>query len=392
MIPVDLPQPDHQQEAHSARLQAMISAELAANQGWLSFERYMDLVLYAPGLGYYSAGSAKLGQAGDFVTAPELSPVFGCCAADALAGVLSELGGGSVLELGAGTGRLAFDVLCELHRRDCLPQSYEILEISADLRERQQRCLAQLPASIRDRVIWRDRLPDSGFCGVILANEVADALPVQRFSRLESSVMELGVIATAQGFGWSPRPASDALCLAVDAIEQARGERLPEGFVSEVSLLAPRWITSLAQSLQRGAVFLIDYGLPRVEYYNDQRDDGTLACFYRHRLHADPFVLLGLQDVTAWVDFTGLAEAGTQAGLDVAGYTSQAHFLMDTGFDSALARHLKHADPLKSLSLRQAALTLVLPGEMGERFKCLALSKGVEVPRGFRLRDFSSRL
>ena len=392
MIPLDLPEVAADARAHSARLVELARASLARAGGWMSFAQYMDLVLYAPGLGYYSAGTAKFGRGGDFVTAPELSPVFGYCIADAIAGVLDALGGGAIMELGAGTGRLAADVLLELQRRDRLLCEYLILEVSADLRARQAAKLAELPAAVGSRVRWLDRLPETAFDGVILANEVADALPVQRFRRGADGVDELGVTEQADGFAWAPRPADAALSAAVAAIESDLGAPLHDGYESEVSSLTEGWVAGLGATLARGAVFIVDYGLPRAEYYSAARDTGTLSCFFRHRVHGDPFSLVGLQDITAWVDFTRVAEAGIAAGLDVAGYTTQSHFLIDTGFDAALARVLDGLEGLARHAATQAALTLMLPGEMGERFKCIALARGVEVPRGFRSRDFTARL
>ncbi len=392
MIPLDLPEVAAHDLAHSARLGVLVREAIRQAGGWVSFAHYMDLVLYAPGLGYYSAGAAKFGRAGDFITAPELSPAFGGCIADAAAGVLEELGTGVILELGAGTGRLAADVLLELQRRQCLPVEYLILEVSADLRERQAALLAELPSSLATRVRWLERLPDAPFDGVILANEVADALPVRRFRRGEDCIEELGVAERAQGFGWATRPADAALAAAVEAVERDLGAQLPAGFESEVSSLTAGWVAALAAALRRGAAFIVDYGLPRAEYYAAARDTGTLSCFHRHRVHGDPFILLGLQDITAWVDFTRVAEAGVAAGLDVAGYTTQSHFLIDTGFDAALARTLDGLEGLARHAATQAALTLVLPGEMGERFKCIALARDAGVPRGFRSRDFTTRL
>jgi len=392
MIPLDLPDVADDERAHSARLIECVRAALSRAGGWLSFAQYMDLVLYAPGLGYYSAGTAKFGRGGDFVTAPELSPVFGYCIANAAAGVLDELDRGVILELGAGTGRLAVDVLLELQHRQRLPTQYLILEVSADLRERQAARLAELPAMLAARVRWIDRLPDAPFDGLILANEVADALPVQRFRRGADGIEELGVADSGEGLGWAQRPADALLTAEVEAIEADLGARLPDGYESEVSSLTAGWIAGLAAVVGRGTVLIVDYGLPRAEYYSVARDAGTLSCFFRHRVHGDPFVRVGLQDITAWVDFTRIAEAGVAAGLDVAGFTTQAHFLIDTGFDEALARALDGLDGLARHAATQAALTLMLPGEMGERFKCIALARGVTVPRGFRSRDFTARL
>ncbi len=392
MIPLDLPEPGADEAAHSATVAALVRSEVDAAGGWLPFRRYMELVLYAPGLGYYSAGSAKFGRDGDFVTAPELSPVFGGCVADAVEGVLDELGGGAVLELGAGTGRLACDVLLELQRRGAPPRSYRILEVSADLRERQAAAVAGLPRELAACVSWLDRLPDGGHRGVVIANEVLDALPVERFRRAGERIEELGVVVDGEGFAWAGRPAGAVLGAAVAELETELGEPFGEGYASELSPLTAGFVAGLGAALERGALLLIDYGASRREYYAATRDEGTLACFYRHRVHGDPFVRVGLQDVTAWVDYTRVAEAALAADLEVAGYTTQAHFLIDTGFDRALA-HVQSAREGRALhAATQAALTLVLPGEMGERYKCMALTRGVAKPRGFRGRDFTASL
>lgn len=392
MIPLDLPPADRAATEHSLRVEAAVCEALERAGGWLSFAHFMELVLYAPGLGYYSAGTAKFGTGGDFVTAPGLSPVFGRCVAAFVGSVLETLGGGDVVELGAGTGRLACDVLTELAGLGRLPGRYRILEVSADLRARQAEMIAGLPAQLAARVEWLDRLPEPGLRGIVLANEVVDALPVHCFRRAAKGVEELGVARERQQFGWAARPAAPALAEAVATIEADLGEALPRGYRSEWCAAAGPWIGELARSLSQGAILIVDYGLSRRDYYAPARDGGTLACFYRHRVHADPFVRVGLQDLSAWVDFSGLAGAGLEAGLELAGYTTQAQFLLSTGFDAALSDHLAGLSGLEREAALQAALTLVLPGEMGERFKCVALTRDVPVPRGFQGRDFSSRL
>ena len=394
MIPTALPAPDAAASAHSARVRRAVAEAIAGSGGFLPFDRYMELVLYAPGLGYYVAGAARFGRGGDFVTAPELSPVFGECIAATVAEVLAALaGGGAVLELGAGSGRLACDVLAALAARGQLPERYEILEVSADLRQRQAASLASLPASLSARVSWRDTLPPAGFRGIILGNEVADALPVRRFRRTRAGVLELGVASADDGaFGWASRPADEGLTRLVADIEAELGRPLGEGYESEVCAVLPAFVASLADALGEGLVLLVDYGYGRQEYYDPARSAGTLACFYRHRIHADPFLLPGLQDLTAWVDFTQVATAGVACGLELIGYTTQAQYLLDAGFAAAVAQTTGALDGVPRLNALAAAQTLVLPGEMGERFKCLALARGVVPTVGFRGRDFSARL
>lgn len=394
LTPLDLPPLTPDEQAHSARVTAHIRAELAAAGGWLPFARYMELALYAPGLGYYSAGARKFGRDGDFVTAPEISPAFGRCVATQCAEVLDALGGGSVLELGAGTGSLAAEILAALDREGRLPERYLILEVSADLRERQQARLASLPPALRARVAWLDALPATVH-GVLVANEVLDALPVERFRRTVDGVERLGVGVGADGesFVTVPRPAAPDLVAAVAAVEQDLGARLPAGYASEVCLALAPWLAAVTAPLERGAVLLFDYGVPRADYYALDRDGGTLACHYRHRRLDDPYARVGLQDLTAWVEFTRAAEAALAAGLEIAGYTTQAHFLLGTAFDAHVADLVREAGPGPGALLAHGAARLVLPGEMGERFKCLALVRGLDGPlRGFALRDFTATL
>ncbi len=377
--------------AHSCRLVEHIRAEIAEAGGLLPFDRYMDLVLYAPGLGYYVAGSHKLGEGGDFVTAPELTPLFGRCLAHQVAEVLASMDGGDVLEFGAGSGALAAALLPELATLGRLPDRYLILEPSPDLRRRQREAMEALGTQPAQRVQWLDVLPDA-FEGVMLANEVVDAMPVHGFAIRQGRVVERCVRVADAGFeDFYREPASEDLLKAVQALCEA-GLALPEGYRSEVNLRAAPWVASLGRSLQRGVLFIIDYGYPRGEYYLPERDMGTLMCHYRHRAHGDPYHLPGLQDITAYVDFTALAEAGVAAGMSVAGYASQANFLLGCGLERMMAQS-DPADPLAHLSALQGVKRLLLPGEMGERFQVLALGRALQVePMGFSLRDLRHRL
>jgi SAM-dependent MidA family methyltransferase len=374
---------------HEARVVARIRAELAAEGGWLPFARYMELALYAPGLGYYAAGAHKLGAGGDFVTAPELSPVFGRCVASQVGEVLATLGGGDVLEIGAGSGALAVEVLATLERVGQAPRRYRILETSPDLGQRQRQAIARLPAALAARVDWLERIPEERLQGVVLANELLDALPVERFRMGAAGVEALGVGLEQNRFAWVARAADAALAGAVAAL----GVPLAPGYESELCPGLAAWLASVTAPLAAGVVLLIDYGCARAEYYSPARDGGTLGCFHRHRRHEDPFVNVGLQDLTAWVDFTRVAEAGLAAGLEVAGFTTQAHFLLANGFERHLAA-LRAALPAEREPLAApAALKLVLPSEMGERFKCIALGRDYPVPlAGFALRDFTATL
>jgi SAM-dependent MidA family methyltransferase len=388
---IDLPQPARDALAHSRALSALIRDRIVSAGGWIDFSEYMELALYAPGLGYYSAGAQKFGPAGDFVTAPEISPLFSRCIARSLLGVLHDLIPGTLLELGAGTGAMAAEILRVLEREGGLPDRYLILEVSADLRERQRRTIYErIPAQAR-RVEWLDTLPEAPLNGVILANEVLDALPVTRFTIGRDGLQALGVVNDGDSFGWRPGPVSEFVRDEVGAIERAVGESLPVNFTSELCPSMRAFIGGLAATLNRGTLLMIDYGLPRREYYHRDRSDGTLTCHYRHRAHSDPFLYPGLQDITGWVDFTAVAEAADTAGLNVTGYTTQALYLLAAGAEQELAAAGDEtAGDLRSrLKLGAELQTLMMPGQMGERFKMMGLGRGDESrPSGFAGRDF----
>lgn len=370
-----LPIPDPDQRAHSAALVSAIRREIAAQDGWISFARYMALALYAPGLGYYSAGAQKFGAGGDFVTAPEMSPLFGRCLARQVAEVLSETGG-DLLELGAGSGRLAVDLLLELQQRDHLPQQYLILEVSACLREVQREKLAALlPPELFRRVAWLETLPQT-FTGVIVGNEVLDALPVHLLVWREEGIRERG-LAWEESLAWQEHPLPPGPLL-----DRAMVLALPPGYLSELCPAAGALIQSLGERLQQGAMLFIDYGFPRREYYHPQRANGTLMCHYRHHAHDDPLFLPGLQDITAHVDFTAAAEAAQAARLEVLGYTSQAQFLINCGITDLLAA-ISPADPAAYLPAVAQVQKLLSPAEMGELFKVVAFGRGVGALSGF---------
>ncbi|HEX9140326.1 MAG TPA: SAM-dependent methyltransferase [Steroidobacteraceae bacterium] len=373
------------EQAHTDRVLQRVSDAIAAHDGWLPFDEYMNLVLYEPGLGYYSAGAIKIGAGGDFVTAPEISPLFGHCVARQCAEFLQGTAG-ELLELGAGTGRLAADVLTELARLGALPSRYSILEISAELRERQQRALASLPSALQSRVQWLDSLPAAPMSGLILANEVADALPVERFVVSGTGVAAEGVGRSATGaLECSTRPAPAALQAEFARLEASLPAPLPSGYRSEICPRLDAFVHSLADCVREGAVLLFDYGLGRAERYHPQRDAGTLQCHFRHRAHGDPLLHPGLQDITAWVDFTRLAEAAARSGLHVAGYCTQAAFLLASGIESELAGITAQAERARRAS---EARQLLLPGELGETFKAMALTRAAnQSPSGFTVQD-----
>ena len=384
----ELPAPSEEAQAHSDELHKHIVSLIEASGGQISFAEFMQQALYAPGLGYYSAGSHKLGEQGDFTTAPELSPMFSRCIASQCAPVLQELAHADVLEVGAGSGIMAADILAELEQLNALPHAYFILELSAELRERQQQTIKLHVPHLYDRVRWLDALPESGFRGVVVGNELLDAMPVQRFVVEQGAVHEVMVaIDEKEEFTWQQGPADDALTTAVKHLEEQRGEAFADSYSSEINLAAQAWITSVAGMLQQGLVLLIDYGFPAHEFYHEQRGMGTLMCHYRHRAHGDPFTYVGLQDITTHIDFTAMAEAADEAGLDVAGFTTQAHFLMGLGIEQMVTAD---ADTIKAA---QQIKQLVLPSEMGELFKVIAFSRDIEISLdGFSLQDHRNRL
>lgn len=387
----DLPTPTPEELAHSAALVERIRDEIDAQHGWISFERYMEMALYEPGLGYYSAGAVKLGHAGDFVTAPEISPLFSRCLASQCVEVLERLAHADILELGAGSGVMAADILLELEAQQRLPAHYYILEVSADLRERQRATLAARAPQQLDRVQWLDAWPTE-LRGVVLANEVLDAMPVERFCIRGTQVNAIGVTWQLGRLDWSETHASAPLARAVREIEAAAGGALPDGYCSEINLRLPAWMQGLASALREGVALFVDYGLPRAQYYRSERREGTLLCHYRHRFHDDPLILVGIQDIGAWVDFTAVAEAASAAGFSIAGFATQAHFLIGCGIERYLAA-LADAAITDRVQLARQTMLLTLPGEMGERFKVIGLAKNFEHPlRGFGVRDLSGSL
>lgn len=384
-----LPQPDDAGVLHSKHLVAHIKSRL--DNGQLSFADYMQLCLYAPGLGYYMAGAQKFGAGGDFITAPEVSNLFGLCLAEQCREVL-ELVGGSVLELGAGSGKLAVSVLTGLQAAP--PEHYYILEPSAELQQRQLQLLREkLPADLFSRVKMLDTLPEN-FVGICIANEVMDALPVELFTRQQGELKQLCVQHNEADFSFDYCDADDALTELVSNIEEELQAGFADGYQSEVCTVLTPWIQSLAKAMKKGVILLSDYGYPRREYYLPEREQGTLACYYQHRFHDNVFFYPGLQDLTAHVDFTRVVEAGSEAGLALLGYTSQASFLLSSGMTTIAAAQLEACtSELEQLSLARDIKTLTLPGEMGERFQFMALGKNLASSlRGFASQDLSHRL
>jgi SAM-dependent MidA family methyltransferase len=373
---------------HSAALAHLIRTQIHDAGGWLPFDAFMELALYAPALGYYSAGAVKLGVGGDFATAPEMSKLFGQCLARQCAEVLTVTGG-DILELGAGTGVLAATVLETLETLGSLPDSYAILEVSADLAERQRARLDALAEPLRARVRWLSRLPEEPLRGVVIANEVLDSLPCSRFLVHETRVRALGVAVDADGaFIEREGFADEALVRCAEPL--VRELKLADGYRSEVCWRVEPWIAGVGECLQQGAIFLFDYGLPRTHYFHPQRTDGTLRCHFKQRAHNDPFILVGVQDISAWVDFTRVAEAADDARLSVCGFTTQAAFLLGSGMEELLGAD---ADEITRARRTGEAVRLLLPGEMGEAFKVMALCRDFDAPlRGFALQDLRASL
>ena len=423
-----LPEPDADALAHSEALTAAIRAEIAASEGKsIPFSRFMELALYAPGLGYYSAGASKFGAEGDFVTAPEFGPIFATCIAESVAPVLQQLRADAApapsifLELGGGTGAFAEVALQRLLELDALPGRYAILEPSAQLKQRQRERLQQrLTPPLFERVEWLDGPLPHDWNGVLFAHEVIDALPTPRFAIQHGEVYEEHVVIAADSppavfvdehrpapmgdlsasagppsrsdFARTLRPADAFVRNAVRHVERQLERQIDEDYRSEVLPQLPYWIQAVSGGLKRGAMLFVDYGYVRDEYYQRDRSDGTLRAFYRHRMHADPLLYPGLQDLTASVDFTALAEAGVAAGFDFAGYCSQASFLLGNGLAGVLA-HIEGIDDVAERQRRSNEVKrLTLPSEMGERFQVMGFAKGVEFGAAFLAGDLSYRL
>lgn len=394
MIP-PVPAPDADALAHSERLLALVRAQVAANGGVIPFSRYMELALYAPGLGYYSAGARKFGAEGDFVTSPELGPTFAECVAQFAREVFAQLpGDADFFEIGGGSGAFAEAALLHLAALGALPARYLILEPSADLRQRQQQRLQlALPPAVFARVQWLDGPPEQDWRGVLFANEVLDALPTPRFAMREGEVYEEHVALSPEGALIRVEQPADALLrAAVRHIERDVGAPFAEGYRSEVLPQLPYWIQAVGGLLREGAMLFVDYGYPRQEYYLPERSDGTLVCHHRHRAHGDPFHLPGLQDITAFVDFTALAEAGVNAGFDLAGYCAQSSFLINNGLAARLAAIEELPDPLERHRRHNEVKRLTLPGEMGERFQAMGFQRGVDARPAFAGGDLTRRL
>ena len=395
MNPSPLPAPEPEAREHSERLREFVAGNIRAAGGAIPFARYMELALYAPGLGYYSAGARKFGADGDFVTSPELGPIFAECVAQAVAPLFARPGAERwFFELGGGSGAFAEAALKRFAALGKLPDRYVLLEPSADLRERQQQRLqTTLPAELFARCQWLDGPPEREWRGVLFANEVLDALPTSRFLMRGGEVYEEFVALDPQGgFLRVEQPADALLHSAVRHVEHDIGAAFPEGYRSEILPQLPYWIQAVGGLLREGAMLFVDYGYPRREFYLPERSDGTLVCHYRHRAHGDPFFLPGLQDITAFVDFTALAEAGIHAGFDFSGYCAQASFLIGNGLAQRLEEIERIGDDVERHRRHQEVKKLTLPGEMGERFQVMGFQRDADLRSAFALGDLTRRL
>ena len=369
-----------------------IRQAIAKAGGAVGFDQYMAMALYQPGLGYYAAGSQKFGAAGDFITSPEISPLFAQSLARQVQQVLSNQHQPVVIEFGAGSGILAADLLLELEALNALPEAYWIIEVSAELQARQKATIEQKCAHLLPKVEWLQQLPEQAVNAVVIANEVLDAMPVTVFEKKHNELFECVVNEQLQ---WQIQTANQSLQSAVKNIEAAIEYSLPENYRSEFNPSVQPWLSSVNEILKQGLVLLIDYGYEAAQYYSAERNQGTLMCYYRHRAHDDVFYYPGLQDITAFVDFTAVAQAAVEIGFDVMGYTTQAQFLFGCGLPEMFENKMSDAgDNIKAqMSLSQQVKTLTLPSEMGERFKVMALGKDVEPGLiGYSMADFRSRL
>ncbi len=368
-----LPTPLTDAKKHSQKLVSLIVNTIKEAGGWIDFAQFMQLALYAPSLGYYSAGSQKFGTGGDFVTAPEISPLFAQTLSNQIAQILRETNG-NILELGAGTGKLAADILLTLAQLDVLPTKYFIMEVSDHLRQVQLETLQKkLPQALMQRVEWLNVLP-TAFHGVVIGNEVLDAIPVHIAHVTQQGLCERGVVVEREAFAWLDRPLTEQRLF--DTVSQ---HNLTEGYITEFCPAASGLITSLADMLQHGIILMIDYGFSAREYYHPQRNQGTLMCHYQHYSHIEPLINVGLQDITAHVDFTSIAHAGVNNGVELSGFCGQAQFLMNCGILDVMSQVSPH-DMARYAPLAAAAQKLLSPAEMGDLFKVIAFSKNMETP------------
>ena len=396
-----LPEPDIFAHELSKKLCAKIHAAIEENSGAIGFDQYMDLALYEPNLGYYTAGLEKFGEQGDFVTAPEISSLFARCLAVQCAEILAQMHTDAcICELGAGSGSMAVDLLQELLHKDSLPKIYYIIEPCAELRQRQQQKIGQKIPTLKQRIVWLQSIPKQQFEGIIVANEVVDAMPVKRII-IDSVMAEYSVTSNtgtsnkktgAAPFKWQQKDASPKLQTTVQAMLDTLDQPLPKPYIADINFYIQPWLHTLNDMLHKGVILISDYGYARKDFFHPQRGLGSLICHYRHQVHDDPFLYPGLQDITASVDFTTIAETATSMGMQVTGFTTQAHFLIACGLEQFMLEQ-QQKSTAERLQMVHQANRLTMPGEMGEKFKLIALSKAIDIPlQSFSFFDHRMRL
>ena len=359
---------------HSLLVREQLIQHINTRDGWISFEEFIDFVMYKPGLGYYSAGAEKIGHSGDFTTAPEISKLFGMALANQMTPILDHYQSPSIIEIGAGTGKLAFDIMTQLNDYQVNFDRYYILELSADLKQRQQSMLSHLPTKTLNKIVWLDSIPVDSIDGVIIANEVIDALPFTRFKSQNGQVYELGISVEDNQLIEQPRLADEILSNTVDSIAKEIGMTFQDGYTSEIRINFGSWFRTIESMLSSGSIFFVDYGYARQEYYDEERTNGSMICHYRNVAHEDPLSNLGIQDISASVDFSQLADVALQRNIEVGFFTSQADFLINAEIlgviESVIDEGLK-------MRLTQEVKQLLLPNQMGEVFKCMLLNKNI---------------
>ena len=359
---------------HSLLVREQLIQHINTRDGWISFEEFVDFVMYKPGLGYYSAGAEKIGHSGDFTTAPEISKLFGMALANQITPILDHYQSPSIIEIGAGTGKLAFDIMTQLNDYQVNFDRYYILELSADLKQRQQSMLSHLPTKTLNKIVWLDSIPMDSIDGVIIANEVIDALPFTRFKSQNGQVYELGISVEDNQLIEQPRLADEMLSNTVDSIAKEIGMTFQDGYTSEIRINFGSWFRTIESMLSSGSIFFVDYGYARQEYYDEERTNGSMICHYRNVAHEDPLSNLGIQDISASVDFSQLADVALQRNIEVGFFTSQADFLINAEIlgviESVIDEGLK-------MRLTQEVKQLLLPNQMGEVFKCMLLNKNI---------------
>ena len=359
---------------HSLLVREQLIQHINTRDGWISFEEFIDFVMYKPGLGYYSAGAEKIGHSGDFTTAPEISKLFGMALAHQMTPILDHYQSPSIIEIGAGTGKLAFDIMTQLNDYQVNFDRYYILELSADLKQRQQSMLSHLPTKTLNKIVWLDSIPMDSIDGVIIANEVIDALPFTRFKSQNGQVYELGISVEDNQLIEQPRLADEILSNTVDSIAKEIGMTFQDGYTSEIRINFGSWFRTIESMLSSGSIFFVDYGYARQEYYDEERTNGSMICHYRNVAHEDPLSNLGIQDISASVDFSQLADVALQRNIEVGFFTSQADFLINAEIlgviESVIDEGLK-------MRLTQEVKQLLLPNQMGEVFKCMLLNKNI---------------